>query len=386
MPPDDTLTLQIGGRRFLGWQEVRVTRGIERMPSDFDLRVTERNPDGSKITIKPGDTCAVLIGKDPVLTGYVDRYRGDIAPGQHGVSVSGRSKCEDLVDCAAIYDGGQVVAGNVLQLASDIAKPYGISASGEQGRSDIPQTNINLGETCWEIIDRVARYSALLAYDDVNGNLVLASVGTTLHASGFEQGVNVQSASIAYGMDQRYSEYFAAHVSVDQLSELGPGGLLYGRVTDTGVPRLRRRVIVSEQTTNSYNVAEARATWERNRRIGRSMSVTLTCDTWRDSAGLLWQPNQLAPVHIPALKLNRQKWLISEVSYGRDERSGTTAQVTLMPPEAFTVEPTAIGSLPKDLSDAINDANRGSGASADPRLNRTSPAFNPRAGEAPGGF
>ena len=386
MPPDDTLTLQIGARRFLGWQEVRVTRGIEQMPSDFELKVTERNPDGSKITITPGDKCTVLIGGNPVLTGYVDRYSGDLAPGRHNVSVSGRSKCEDLVDCAVIYDGGQVVAGNVLQLAADIAKPYGITVSGEQGRSDIPQTNINLGETCWEIIERVARYSALLAYDAPDGNLVLAKLGTVLHSSGFEQGVNVQSASVSYGMDQRYSEYVAAHMSVDQLSELGSGGLLYGKITDSGVPRLRRRVIVSEQTTSGYDVAEARAAWERNRRIGRSMSVTVVCDTWRDSAGLLWQPNQLASVHIPALKLNRQQWLVSEVSYERNAENGTTAQVTLMPPQAFTVEPTAIGSLPKDLSDAIDDANKGSGAPASPRLDRTSPAFNPRAGEAPGGF
>ena len=385
MAPDDTLTLQVGGRRFLGWQEVRVTRGVERMPSDFDLRVTERNPDGSKITIKPGDTCTVLIGNNPVLTGYVDRYRGDIAPGQHNISVAGRSKCEDIVDCAAVYSGAQISAGSVLQLAQDLCQPYSITASGETGPA-VPQFNLNLGETAWEIIDRVTRYGALLAYDAPDGNLVLAKLGTTLHSSGFEQGVNVQSASIDYGMDQRYSEYVAAFVSVDKLSDLGTGGNLLGTARDTGVPRFRRRVIVSEQTINGQSLALARATWEQNRRIGRSQAVTVVCDTWRDSDGLLWQPNQLAPVNIPALKLVRQQWLISEVSYERDERNGTTARVTLMPPEAFAVEPSAIGSLPKDVSDAIDEANRGSGASADPRLNRTSSAFNPRAGEAPSGF
>ena len=36
----DEVTLVIDSVEFGGWQSVRVTRGIERMPSDFELTLT----------------------------------------------------------------------------------------------------------------------------------------------------------------------------------------------------------------------------------------------------------------------------------------------------------------------------------------------------------
>lgn len=366
---DDTLTIQIGTRRFGGWQSVRVSRGIERMPSDFELQVTERSPNGGIVAVMPGDPCIVRIGNDVVVTGYLDRYNASIAPGEHQISLVGRSKCEDLVDCAAVYDGAQITAGSVLQLAQDLAKPYSITASGVAG-PPIPQFNLNLGETAWEIIDRVSRFGQLLAYDDTDGNLVLAQLGKESHSSGFEQGVNVQAAGIGYGMDQRYSEYVAAAMSFDRLSDVGQGGNLKGIVKDEGMKRFRRRVIISEQPYNGQSLAEARARWECHRRYGRSQAVTLTTDTWRDVAGMLWQPNTLASVHIPALKIVRQRWIISEVSYQRDGRSGTTATVTLMPPEAFTPEPTVLNPFRADVDRELDRANKGSGATSLPNDGR----------------
>ena len=74
------------------------------------------------------------------------------------------------------------------------------------------------------------------------------------------------------------------------------------------------------------------------RRIGRSQAFRLTCDSWRDSAGKLWQPNKLAIINAPAHKLVNQKWIIGTVTFRKDQ-SGTHADLTLMPPDAFMVQP-----------------------------------------------
>lgn len=42
--PDDTLSITVGGLILSGWQQVRLTRGIERFPSDFSISLTERYP------------------------------------------------------------------------------------------------------------------------------------------------------------------------------------------------------------------------------------------------------------------------------------------------------------------------------------------------------
>jgi prophage tail gpP-like protein len=59
-----------------------------------------------------------------------------------------------------------------------------------------------------------------------------------------------------------------------------------------------------------------------------------TVDTWRDAVGALWQPNALATINAPPQKLVNVNWLVADVTYTRNE-NGTTAEVTLMPKEAF---------------------------------------------------
>jgi prophage tail gpP-like protein len=55
---------------------------------------------------------------------------------------------------------------------------------------------------------------------------------------------------------------------------------------------------------------------------------------------MLWEPNTLAPIDAPQLKLDRRDWLIGTVTYTRDE-SGQHARLGLWPPEAFSIEPTS---------------------------------------------
>lgn len=335
-----------------GWTSIRVTRGIERCPSDFEVTMTELYPgDVGAFVIQPGDYCQVLLGSDLIITGYVDRFAPSIDNGSHAIRVSGRGKCADLVDCAAEWPGGQISGSNVLEIARKLAAPYGVSLTGDASYpisvysdvSDlgpvIPQFQLSLGEKAFDIIERVCRLAALLAYDDPKGNLILTRVSKARAASGFTQGVNAQSASIEYSMDQRYSEVLGFALSVDMFSDLGGGGNLKKISTDMGVPRHRQMMVISEQGDSDFSVLEKRTDWEVVRRYGRSAQLHVTTDGWRDAAGALYAPNTLVPVNFPALKLAPATWLISEVTYKRDGQSGTTCDLVIMPPEAFSPQP-----------------------------------------------
>jgi prophage tail gpP-like protein len=348
----DDLALTVGDQTISGWIEVRVTRGIERCPSDFEISLTERFPgEASEVVVKAGDKCEVRIGDDVVVTGYVDSYVPSISADGHSVRVCGRGKCQDLVDCAAEWDGGQITGSSALQIAAKLASAYEdlqVWAQGEDVGPQIPQINLILGETAWEIIERVCRFRGLLAYEMTDGNLFLGGVGTALAASGFEEGVNVQSASMQFSMAQRFSEYQALLVSMDVLGDVGQGGNLRGVANDEGVRRNRKMMIVAEYGDSGADVALRRAQWEAARRVGRANCLQLTADSWRDASGKLWEPNTLVPLQLPSLKVVGQSWLISEVTYKRGEQ-GTTADLTIMPREAFLPQPVVLNPTAQEV-------------------------------------
>ena len=349
-----------------GWTEISLTRAIEGFPSSFDIRLTEKYPGTEAIVITPGRGCRVYLGSDLVLTGYIDRYESAITDTSHEVHISGRSLCEDLVDCSAFFgeygEGFTMIEQKtIMQIAHQLCDPFNISIvnlSGDEGPV-IPVISINLGETPYEILENVARWEGLLIYDNPQGQLVFNRVGTQSMASGFQQGKNVQAAQATFSADERFTDYYVLRQATNVLQDVrnsegdaGVGNNRHGYAQDKDLKalgRYRPHYIISGIVDASQlylgldpDLGQRMADWEMNRRWGRSQAITLVCDSWRDKHGALWEQNKLAFVDVPAIKVNSRTWIIAAVTYHRDIQSGTTAQVVLMPPEAFRIEPVAL--------------------------------------------
>ncbi|MEX3635948.1 phage baseplate assembly protein [Paraburkholderia sp. BR14320] len=329
-------------RSIAGWTSVRVSRGIERCPGDFEVEFTEPMPGRNSLVASPGDECQVYLGTDLVLSGFVDRYMPSYTATQHTVRITGRGKCQDLVDCSAKWSGGTMKDFPILAIAQQLCAVYDIPVRLAEGSSPgdiIPAISIMVGEPIYGVLERLCRHEQLLLYEQADGSLLLSKVGTELAACGFTEGVNVLAASAVYAMDGRFSDYDAVLMSIDSLKDQGDGGNLLSRESDPGVQRFRYRAIVSESPHGTIDIAQRRLHWEMVRRIGRSFQVRVTTDSWRDSAGKLWTPNTLVPLDLPGLNLSPQTWTIADVTYRRDLRKGTTAELLLMPPQAFNPEP-----------------------------------------------
>ena len=350
--PDD-ISIIVGDQMISGWTRVRQTRGIELMPSNFEIELTEYYPgNNSNVVIAPGSPCQVFLGPDVVLTGYVDVYESRIISDKHIISVYGRSKSEDLVDCSAEFPNAQIMAAPVLQIVQSLATtPYGITVTQsvipDATKNTIPQTNFIYGETAVEVIERICRYAKLLFYDQPDGSIILTTASSKKAASGFSEGANVQEAAAHFTMN-RFQKYICVYSSTVLMSDnlaLNSGqnnsiNQLGTPQVDDSVLRNRKKYIILESgDTDPFVVTQARALWEKNRRFGKAWEVRITTDTWRDSAGNLWEPNTLVDLALPTIKIPQATWLISEVSFHRDGEKGTYAILTINPPGAFIPEP-----------------------------------------------
>jgi prophage tail gpP-like protein len=281
------------------------------------------------------------------------------------VRVSGQSKFADLVFASGFTTQWNLSNLTLAGVANAICSPFGISVSTPNGdTASIPNLSVVVTETGWEFLEEACRWMIKLLYDDVNGNLVLADVGTLTHASGVGEGVNVERARSIFDLSEVPTSVAAIYQDVSILSDggnsttieqvdkaLATNGTFPARAD--GKPRYRPLLIVSEQGKNYAQVVERRVQWEMARRVGRSQVVTVVVDSWRDAAGDLWTPNWLIPVTLPSMKLTATSWLITNVTYTRDE-NGTHAELTLMPPAAMAPMPEASFLNDPALADASN--------------------------------
>ncbi|HME22011.1 MAG TPA: hypothetical protein VKI44_11850 [Acetobacteraceae bacterium] len=122
----ETCTLTVRSQRYERWEEIKVTREIDRMCTDFNIAVSERYLGSASIfLLAPLQECTVAIGSDPALTGYTTT----ICPRLrriHAARITGRSKTEDIVDCTPATEGPAV---RRLQAGRDRARSPACSTS-----------------------------------------------------------------------------------------------------------------------------------------------------------------------------------------------------------------------------------------------------------------
>ena len=112
----DDLTLIVGGTEITGWQEIEVTLRAEGFPNSFHIALSSKEPIST--IVRAGEICTVLLGRDKVITGYIDRDVPGGTPNTHVINVLGRGLTQDLVDCSAEWPQGQLTQADALTIAS----------------------------------------------------------------------------------------------------------------------------------------------------------------------------------------------------------------------------------------------------------------------------
>lgn len=394
--PNDDVTISVGGNSLAGWVSVNIVRSLEAMPSTFDIAATDFSPfQNGQFKAKPGDPVTVSIGADTILTGYLDRLAPTISASEHEIRLSGRSKCADLVDSNLDPSTGLnfvVSSGTIADLANKLCTPFGIGVKVQTSRTlpDFGQQpfTVMLTDTPYGILERAARYSGVLIFDDTDGSLILSDVGTESAGSDLILGLNIESASAEFSADQRFQNYWVVLQGIfpPQAEELSPYiTQSLGHATDPAVQRTRIKTVESsmgqQPFSNGEKFATAEANWLAARRAGRSFGLRVTTDSWRDAAGALWQPNVLVGLDLPQIGIMPgiepgTKWIIGSVTFMRDLGSGTTCELMLMPSAAFSVEPLILLDAPPPIETKGSDTQQAIGAGNDkpPTAGTTAPA------------
>lgn len=338
----NTVTLSVGGHDYGGWKAVTIGAGLERQARDFTLGITWRWPGGGDVPvrIRQGESLELYIGQDLLLTGYVFttpiRYDSESIT----LSITGRSKTADLVDCAAVNMPGQWRGQSVQKIVAAIAGEYEITVVNDAAdTAGIDDHTIEPGETAFESIDRLLTQSRLFSTDDAQGRLVIASPGSAGRAvDTLELGKNLLSGEANLDFSGVFSEYISKGQRSGTDDSFGvEASEVEARITDDRIKRRRVKIIKqSGQTTAA--IARARVEWERANAIGRALTVNYTIQGWRQSNGALWRHNMIVRLVDPLIGFDRDM-LISEISYELSEQGGTTAKISVAPPETFLPEP-----------------------------------------------
>jgi len=334
------LRLKVDGQLYGGWQEVRIKRSIETIAGSFDISVTERwSGQDTPRPIRPGVACALLIGKQPIITGYVDDVSASYDAGSRTVSVSGRDKTGDLVDCTVAVNF-QFPGFTILDIAQRLCQPFGITVTADTdvGRKFSTYAQ-NPGDSVFNALDGAAKIRGVLLLSDGVGGLIIARAGTQRLPTVLALGDNIKAASATFSHKDRFSEYTATGHQ-----EVQSGDPFYAKTAfhltaksvDPVITRHRPLTMRVDKLIDRAQLQE-RVDWERNVRFGRSQQIQYTVQGWTYDGERTWPINQLVAVKDEFIGIDADLLIVSTAFILDD--NGSRTELTLAPREAYDLVP-----------------------------------------------
>lgn len=339
----NNVELKVDGKIFSGWTSVTVNRSIETMAGYFDLGVNvQTSTDLSSLA--PGKPFTLSIDGQTVITGYTDGRRRQMGADSMKITIAGRDKTADLIDCAAIYKGGQWKKRTLEQITRDLCQPYGVAVRWEltDAESAAPFSSFTLdhSETVYEALGRAARARGVLITSNAAGDLVFTRADES-HSDRLVLGENLLSVDFDEDYRDRFSEYTVkghgrSNGKVGDTVDARTIASQKGTATDSAITRYRPMIILADSKIDAQS-ATARALREQRRRLAKSVTFEAQLDGWTRSNGQIWMPNILAEIDASKFAIQTGPLLVSKVVLTLDDREGVKTTLTLAPRDGFLV-------------------------------------------------
>lgn len=349
--PDTRVELFISGKIFSGWIGVSVRRSLEHLAGSFSLELMlpgQPVPDG----IDPGQPLKLQINGVTVITGYLDTVKHKLTATSNKITITGRDKTGDLVDCSAVFKGSQWHNRTLEQIAGDLCKPFGIrviwQVSDATAAKPFVSFTLQLSETVSDALTRAARHRGVLVTSNADGDLVFTQAGNQ-QTDTLELGKNLLDADFTDDWRNRYSEYLVkghgdggGHKGDAKMAALLAAPK--GATDDKTITRYRPKVILADHKITADG-AKQRAIREERRAVAKSERFVAGVKGWFRENGALWDVNLLTRVIAPRVNVDRRDLLICQVEFTLNAKEGEVTRLTLAPRDGFIVpaEPDSSG-------------------------------------------
>jgi prophage tail gpP-like protein len=352
--PEETAIITVNGAEYREWESVTVHLEFPGIFRTFRFSVSEQSPGAltmSKLQLKPGDQAQVHLGGELAITGYIYERQTVLDAGRHAVLLVGQSLPGDTtrtsIDHTKLGEKGQFRDKSLVQIATELLKPYGIKVvtKGDSSKMNIPfeDAQVMPGESPFHMIERLARRSAAFIGDDNAGNFVLygGESGGAQAGSGAAliEGENIQSERVvitdmelinpgiamgqAWGTDQKWGRDVAQQELRQKGSATRYKPYLFLMERSLGPQRLQQEL-------------KMRLDYEMAWRDVTKISAEIDVYGWHKPGGGLWQaaPDELVYVNSPSAMVS-ENLAVQAITFTQTNEGGTMTKLTCVNPAFY---------------------------------------------------
>lgn len=379
--PTRRFALKIDGKTIDRWNRAQLDHDMGELAASFEFVVHDDDrakgawvwttPPGDAEPMNWGRQAEVTIDGKTWLKGWIDDVCSDAGEQGGFVTISGRDKTGDLVDCPPDPRGKHEYKNIKLEeFAKKLCAPFGIYVKCDVDTGPpLDKATVEAGETVISCLAKYAKQRAVIITSDRVGGILITRSGKEKAIDEIHFPGNVTRVRATFSGRERFSDYFvkgqseknggrrpataALDASAEPLDEPpeqappatdspldkpgGAGAHVMGHARDPDVTRWRPHISMSRTQAKDVD-AQKQAEWEMRTRRGKGDKMDYS---YRGITGgpdqKPWQMNTVAFVEDDYAGLSSEQ-LIAGVSISYDER-GEMTRLRVTGREAFDLLP-----------------------------------------------
>jgi prophage tail gpP-like protein len=356
--PDDAVIV-FNGMPYVGWNSFRIEQSFDKATGQGSIEISPQP--GQPFPIKLGASCTVLLGSaaQPVITGYVHEVNGDLAWGNHVISLTLFDKTKDAVDSTIGPGNSFKPPVKLKQVMDKTLKNMGLSdiqVVDEANPDEYTHAEVPVGEvdqTGFNWFDSWAKKRPVVLGTDGEGNFKIQrnmkKRGAGRLISLFEDSPrnNVLHSRFKNSAEDRFNkthvagqhspndlDHWEKQAKGDKGAQPGQFATKWGSATDTGV-RPQRQKHQRGGKGLSGGSPKKTAKWRSNLARSRGFQYVATVQGFEMAPGQLWWPGFIIPVIDQHWEISDELFIV-DVRYHKDWGKGATTEITLTHNDAYS--------------------------------------------------
>lgn len=300
------VSIKANGKIYKGWENISISKNIQSMANSFSMSIKQ-----GTFEIDENTLITILKDNKPFLVGYCDNINITISDTKMPMSINGRSKSKDLIDCN-ISENKQYLNLNAVQIINDLTRNFNIKTTSNIFLEKLSNFNTEVGETYFNAINRLCKQLNILPVSLSNGDLLLTKNKNIVSGPILKK---FKSLTFDRNFQDRYSEYIYKKESIVV-------DVTDGIIKDSDIIRYRPFVAVNTEDKNNIDLAK----WKKNNDISNSIVLNGEVVGWD------LEINTIVKIET---EIVNGYFLISSIEYEKGE-NGTISKVKFIDRNLFT--------------------------------------------------
>lgn len=257
------VSFKVNNKIYKGFEKMTISKSIDNISHTF----TAEMYNGKNLAINGNDSIEILLDGEIFFSGYIEDYDLKISDTKSPLSIAGRSRTCDLVDCM-IETNKLYNQQDAKQIIEDMVKPFGITVSTELALEPILQFKTKVAETFFNAINRLCKENNILPICKSDGNIILSKNNNEQHSKVLKEG-DLKSIDFKQKFTSRYSSYtYKKEGSYFDVTD--------GKIEDAEIKRYRPFVEVNTDDKQNLDMCK----FQMNKHKADSMSLSIALANW----------------------------------------------------------------------------------------------------------